>query len=34
MRFHTDDQGQDILTSLDLFKFSTGALAFEEVPII
>ena len=33
MRFQTDDQGQDILTALDLFKFGNGTLAFEEVPV-
>ncbi|MGB3486684.1 MAG: hypothetical protein WBA37_11830 [Xanthobacteraceae bacterium] len=32
MRFQTDDQGQDILSALDLFKFGAGTLAFEEVP--
>ncbi|MGB5905750.1 MAG: hypothetical protein WBH00_23165 [Xanthobacteraceae bacterium] len=32
MRFQTDDQGQDILSALDLFKFGGGTLAFEEVP--
>jgi hypothetical protein len=32
MRFQTDDQGQDILSALDLFKFGSGTLAFEEVP--
>ncbi len=33
MRFLTDDQGQDILNALDLFKFGAGMLAFEEVPV-
>lgn len=33
MRFQTDDQCQDILSALDLFKFGTGTIAFEEVPV-
>ena len=33
MRFQSDDQGQDILSALDLFKFGSGTLAFEEVPV-
>lgn len=33
MRFQTDDQGQDILSALDLFKFGSGTLAFEEIPV-
>lgn len=33
MRFQTDDQGQDILSALDQFRFASGTLAFEEVPV-
>lgn len=33
MRFQTDDQGQDILSALDQFRFAAGTLAFEEIPV-